>query len=132
MNVYSKGDIVVVNNYGKDRGIITDIEGDKVTVKWLDVLPVRKEEFDVDALMKIDENLTLYRVEYNVNMVHELWVYARNTEHANERFEYLYDNHQEWLPEYHDLDHEVTEISDQLKTYGPMPEPVSWREYPIF
>lgn len=51
-----------------------------------------------------------FMLNYNVNLIHTIWIDADTEEEAKEIFEYLYDNHQDTMPEDCDIDHEVTDV----------------------
>ena len=57
-----------------------------------------------------EEELTRYTVTYQVNLIHDVEVDARDEEHAKEVFEQMYNERNAEMPEYHDISHEVVYV----------------------
>ena len=54
--------------------------------------------------------LTRFLITYQVNLIHDVEVNARDEEHAKEVFEQMYRDRYDELPEYHDISHEVVYV----------------------
>lgn len=68
---------------------------------------------------RIDEGIEVFRVTYHVSMIHEVFIEARDQYAARDRFEYLYENHQNEMPEYNDITHSIedVEVAETLSPY---------------
>lgn len=101
-------------------------DGDQVaiidTTRWTSADWARIEaasDNDRFAVAKrIDEGVSVYKVTYHVSMIHEIYVEARDQYAARERFEYLYENHQNEMPEYDDITHSIEDV-EEVETLSP-------------
>lgn len=71
---------------------------------------VEYEDSDIEVDVISQPVLTRYTVTYQVNLIHDVEVDARDEEHAKEVFEQMYNERNDEMPEYHDISHEVVYV----------------------
>lgn len=55
--------------------------------------------------------MTTYVIEYHVNLIHEVEIDAETPEEATAKFEEMYWERHDELPDYHDISHDVVHVA---------------------
>jgi hypothetical protein len=116
LRLYHLGDKWYVTEYSvTDDIVVSHPLGYKTraeAIKFMNSLLTDEERVSgiEQAQLREETELTRFLITYNVNLIHQVEVNARDEKHAEEVFEEMYRDRHDELPEYHDISHEVVDV----------------------